>query len=103
MASSISQVPGWSASDIGQAAVAVADDLRKRVVEIGSGRGFGAGTIWDPAGLIVTNNHVVATDTVRVRFDDGIVSEGRVLARDLANDLAVLQVDQTGLPAVSRR
>src|ERR1043166_7652435 len=93
----------WAASDIGAAAISVGDDLRRRVVEIGSGRGFGAGTIWDPAGLIVTNHHVASTDTVKVGFDDGTVTEGRVLARDLHNDLAVIQVDRTGLPAVERR
>ncbi len=93
----------WLASNIGAAAISVGDDLRQRVVEIGSGRGFGAGTIWDPAGLIVTNHHVAATDLVRVRFDDGATAEARVLARDLHNDLAVLQVDRTGLPAVEQR
>jgi serine protease Do len=93
----------WSASDIGESAVAVGDDLRRRVVEIGSGHGFGAGTVWDSSGLIVTNHHVAATDTVRVRFDDGATAEGHVLARDVANDLAVLRVDRTGLPSVERR
>ena len=93
----------WQASAIGAAAIGVGDDLRRRVVEIGSGRGFGAGTIWDSAGLIVTNHHVASTDTVRVGFEDGTVTEGRVLARDLHNDLAVIQVDRTGLPAVERR
>jgi len=93
----------WSAADIARAAVAVGDDLRRRVVEIGSGRGFGAGTIWNADGLIITNHHVASSDVVRVRFDDGRVSDGRVLARDLHNDLAVLQVDRTGLPAIERR
>lgn len=93
----------WSASAIGDAAIAVGDGLRQRVVEIGSGRGFGAGTIWDSAGLIVTNHHVASADIVRVGFDDGTVTEGRVLARDLHNDLAVLKVDRNGLPAVERR
>jgi serine protease Do len=93
----------WAASTIGTAAISVGDDLRRRVVEIGSGRGFGAGTIWSPSGLIVTNHHVASTDSVRVGFDDGTVTAGRVVARDLHNDLAVIQVDRAGLLAVERR
>jgi serine protease Do len=79
----------WAASDFGQAAAAIGDDLRRRVVEIGSGRGFGAGTIWHPAGIIVTNHHVVPDDRPRVRLADGTLNEGRVLGRDLKIVLAV--------------
>ena len=93
----------WSAFELGGAAAGLVDDLRHRVVEVGSGHGFGAGTIWDPAGLIVTNHHVASTDLVRVRFADGPAADGRVLIRDVVNDLAVLQVDRRGLPAVDWR
>jgi serine protease Do len=93
----------WAASDFGQAAAAIGDDLRRRVVEIGSGRGFGAGTIWHPAGIIVTNHHVVPDDRPRVRLADGTLNEGRVLGRDLKNDLAIVKVDRAGLPAVAHR
>jgi len=89
--------------EIGGAAAGLVDDLRRRVVEVGSGRGFGAGTIWDPSGLIVTNHHVVPTDLARVRFADGTAADGRVLIRDVVNDLAVLRVDRRGLPAVEWR
>jgi serine protease Do len=93
----------WGAAAVGQAATAIGDHLRERVVEIGSGRGFGAGTIWHPDGIIVTNHHVVPGDRARVRFVDGRVDEGRVLARDVDNDLAILEVGRMGLPAVERR
>ena len=88
---------------LGQAATAIGDHLRQRVVEIGAGRGFGAGTIWHPNGIIVTNHHVVPGDRAHVRFADGSIDEGRILARDLDNDLAVVQVDRRGLPSVQPR
>src|SRR5215216_1051867 len=93
----------WAAAELGRAAITIGDDLRQRVVEIGSGRGFGAGTIWHPDGLIMTNHHVVPGDRAWIRFVDGVATEGRVLARDPANDLALVQVDRLGLPAVERR
>ena len=52
----------WGPAMLGQAATAIGDHLRQRVVEIGTGRGFGAGTIWHPNGIIVTNHHVVPGD-----------------------------------------
>jgi serine protease Do len=93
----------WAAAAFGQAAAAIGDDLRQRVVEIGSGHGFGAGTIWHSDGIIVTNHHVVPGDHARVRFVDGAARDGRVIARDVENDLALVQVDRTGLPAIEPR
>src|SRR4051812_15300033 len=93
----------WAAAELGRAATTIGDDLRQRVVEIGSGRGFGAGTIWSPDGIIMTNHHVVPGDLARIRFVDGVTTDGRVIARDPVNDLAIVQVDRLGLPAVERR
>ena len=61
----------------------------------------GTGYVWDPAGHIVTNNHVVqGTDEIAVRFDSGQVMRAQVVGTAPNYDLAVLRVESTrGLPA----
>ncbi|HEX7100450.1 MAG TPA: trypsin-like peptidase domain-containing protein [Acidimicrobiia bacterium] len=79
---------------------AVAESLLPSVVRIDTVRGGGSGVIYDSDGLILTAAHVVAgTETVQVRLSDGTQYEGRVLGGDLDADVAVVQVDATGLPA----
>jgi 2-alkenal reductase len=57
------------------------------------GRGTGSGFVWDQAGHIITNNHVIASATrVYVRFDSGDTVEGRVIGRSPDHDIAVLRV-----------
>jgi serine protease Do len=66
----------------------------------GVGRGVGSGVIYDAEGLILTAAHVVAgEDTVIVRFNDGEEMEGTVLGGTSGADVAVVQVDRSGLPA----
>jgi 2-alkenal reductase len=56
----------------------------------------GTGFVWDEAGHIVTNDHVVqGTDTVAVRFASGQVSRAKILGTAPNYDLAVLQLDNT--------
>jgi serine protease Do len=64
-------------------------------------RSMGSGFIINPAGYIVTNNHVVegATD-IRVKIDDGRDMAGKVVGRDPKTDLALLKVEATGLPVI---
>src|SRR3970040_1847924 len=62
--------------------------------------GMGAGISWRPDGLIVTNAHVVGQPAPRVRLADGQTCAARILAHDARRDLAALQVDAGGLPAV---
>ncbi len=70
------------------------------VVQIQSGGGVGSGVIYDSNGLILTAAHVVAgADTVTVRFEDGEEVSGTVLGGTSGADVAVVQVDRTGLPA----
>src|SRR5690606_18578815 len=79
---------------------AVAKALLPSVVRIDTPRGGGSGVIYDSDGLILTAAHVVAgTDTVQVRLSDGTQHQGRVLGGDLGTDIAVVEVDATGLPA----
>ena len=79
---------------------AIAQDVRKSLVQIKNGRrgGAGAGTIWHPDGLILTNAHVVQRPSLRVTLPDGRTLPARVLAHDDGLDLAALAVDGTDLP-----
>ena len=54
----------------------------------------GSGFIVDPAGYIVTNNHVVdGARDVSVTLTDGAKYKARVIGRDTKTDLALLKVD----------
>jgi len=60
-------------------------------------QGVGSGFVWDTAGHIVTNNHVVAgADRITVTLHDGTTAPAKVVGTDPESDLAVAQVD---LPA----
>lgn len=79
----------------------VVAQVQRSLVQIRNGRhGMGAGIIWRPDGLIVTNAHVVGQPAPRVRLADGQTYAARILAHDARRDLAALQVDAGGLPAV---
>ncbi len=71
-------------------------------IQTGSGpnSGVGSGVIYDSNGLILTAAHVVSgQETVTVRFADGEQVEGTVVGGTAGADVAVVQVDRTGLPA----
>lgn len=62
--------------------------------------GTGSGVIFDPAGYIVTNNHVVEdADVVRVTLADGRELEAEVVGTDSMTDLAVIRIDGNNLTA----
>jgi 2-alkenal reductase len=62
-------------------------------------QGVGSGFIYDANGWIVTNRHVVAdADQLVVELRDGRQFEGRVYGIDTLTDLAIVKVDETGLP-----
>ncbi len=97
------------------AVVAVADSASPAVVTItvdsAATRGFGpfavpatgigSGFVFDAAGLILTNDHVVdGGTTITVAFQDGTELPGTVVASDPAKDLAVVHVDAAGLPTI---
>jgi S1-C subfamily serine protease len=70
------------------------------VVQIQTQSGVGSGVIYDSNGLILTAAHVVAgSETVTVRFEDGEEIQGTVLGGTSGADVAVVQVDRSGLPA----
>jgi serine protease Do len=79
----------------------VVERVRPTLVEISNGDGgVGAGTIWHPEGLIVTNAHVVGRRRLKVKLSDGRVLPARLLAHDAAIDLAALKVDAENLPTI---
>lgn len=57
-------------------------------------QGQGSGFVYDAAGHIVTNNHVVAdAEFVEVTFANGTSAEAEIIGNDPDSDLAVLKVD----------
>ena len=72
-------------------------DIFNRQVLIGEG--VGSGIIFDKAGYIATNNHVVGNNkTVIVSLADGQSVEGTVVGRDAKTDLAVVKINVDNLP-----
>ncbi|WP_437286354.1 S1C family serine protease [Sorangium sp. So ce406] len=70
---------------------------RRRTVAEGLGTAF----VYDPEGYLLTNNHVIegATD-ILVSFVDGRDIKATVVGRDKHTDVAVLKVDEKGLPSL---
>jgi len=67
---------------------------RQRVV----GEGLGTAFVFDPSGLILTNNHVIEGATeIRVTFGSKRELAATVVGRDPPTDIAVLRVEATGL------
>jgi serine protease Do len=61
--------------------------------EVPPRRGLGSGVIIDPAGIILTNNHVVeGADKVTVELADGGTFEATQIKTDELSDLAVLRI-----------
>ena len=57
-------------------------------------QGEGSGFVWDAAGHIVTNYHVIENaDTIEVEFFDGTTFRARLIGGDADADLAVIQVE----------
>jgi putative serine protease PepD len=89
--------------DAEEPVAAVAEALGPSVVKIQTQEGLGSGVVYDEAGLILTNAHVVGSETtVQVVFSDGTTTEGEVLGTDEANDIAVVQVAATDGLTVAR-
>src|SRR6266550_2576424 len=56
--------------------------------------GLGSGIVISPDGLVLTNSHVVGSSKqIRLRDQEGIVTDARVLGVDADTDLALLRAD----------
>lgn len=62
----------------------------------------GSGVIVSSDGYILTNNHVVdGASQVRIVLADKREFEAKVIGKDAKSDLAVLKINETGLPAMT--
>jgi putative serine protease PepD len=89
---------------LSQAAAAVLPSVVSITFESNLGAGQGSGVVISSDGQILTNNHVVAQAAdggqLSVTFSDGSNADARILGRDPATDLAVIQAeDVSGLTA----
>ncbi|OGA52429.1 MAG: 2-alkenal reductase [Betaproteobacteria bacterium RIFCSPLOWO2_12_FULL_63_13] len=64
--------------------------------------GLGSGVIVSTRGYILTNHHVVeAADEIEVALADGRKLRAKAIGTDQETDLAVLQIDEANLPAIT--
>jgi serine protease Do len=85
--------------EIGASIRQLAEGAGTSVVGIGQRWGAGSGIVL-AAGKVLTNAHNVRGDRVTVTFSDGRTAEGTVAGRDVDGDLAVIDVDTSGIPAL---
>lgn len=77
------------------------ESTRQSLVQVHNGQtGMGAGTIWHPDGLVLTNAHVVKRAGLQVTLPDGGTLPARLLAYRSDLDLAALGVDASSLPTI---
>jgi serine protease Do len=85
--------------EIGASIKQLAEGAGTSVVGIGQRWGAGSGIVLSE-GKVLTNAHNVRGDRVTVTFSDGRTAEGNVAGRDVDGDLAVIDVDTSGIPAL---
>jgi hypothetical protein len=80
------------------------NDVRSSVVTVFSGTGTGSGVIISADGYVLTDAHVVAGDKfVKVKLVTGRQILGEVLRKDVKRDVALIKVEESGLPALPIR
>jgi len=77
----------------------LAESAGASVVGVGQRWGVGSGIVLGD-GRVLTNAHNVRGDQVTVTFADGRTAEGSVAGHDVDGDLAVINVDTAGAPAL---
>ena len=77
----------------------LAEGAGPSVVGIGQRWGVGSGVVLGE-GRVLTNAHNVRGDRVTVTFADGRTADGSVAGHDIDADLAVIDVDTGGAPAL---
>lgn len=85
------------------ALVSLVERVQPSIVQVSvNRRGGGTGVIWQEDGRIITNNHVVPSDNLKVQvlLSDGRTFDAKVLHRNPRLDLAILQVNGDNLQAL---
>jgi serine protease Do len=86
--------------ELQSAVTAAADRVGPAVIGLGRGWGRGSGVVIAD-GRVLTNSHVLRGEEVAVTRADGEVTLGSVAGRDPDLDIAVIDVDTAGAPAVA--
>ncbi len=87
------------ASPIGEVAQQVLPSVALVNVSGQRGAGSGSAVVFDEDGLLITNNHVVRdAQAIEVQLADGTTFDAEVVGTDEFSDLALLRIEQTGLP-----
>src|SRR6476659_8696671 len=86
-------------AELEDAVAGAAERLGPSVVGLGHGWGSGSGVVIGE-GRILTSAHNLRGDEVPLTFADERKTTGRAIGVDLDVDLAVLEADTNGLPAV---
>lgn len=74
--------------------VSLYENVSRGTVAILTDVSSGSGFVYDNAGHIITNYHVVeGANTIEVRFTSGFMAYGAVIGTDLDSDIAVIKVD----------
>jgi len=74
------------------------------VADINGSGALGSGVIYREDGYIVTNHHVIqGAEAVEVLLANGDRYSAEIVGSDELNDLAVLRIDRTDLPAIDLR
>ena len=77
------------------------EELSRRFEAPRRERSLGSGVIADPAGYIITNNHVVAkADEIRILLSDKRELRAKVVGSDPKTDIAVIKVEARNLPII---
>jgi serine peptidase DegS len=68
---------------------------------IAAGESLGSGVIMDPAGYVITNDHVIAgVESIDVVLTDGRAAPATIVGADPDTDLALLHIDLSDLPRI---
>ncbi|MFG1606622.1 S1C family serine protease [Actinoplanes sp. NPDC049265] len=93
---------GTATDNLAAVAAKVSPSIVTVMVDGARSSSLGSGVILDSDGLVLTNNHVIASSsgggTVSVRLSDGRTVPAKVVAADATHDLALVQAtDVSGL------
>lgn len=98
--SSLSHLP----DAFSHALMQIVKQVQASIVQVrNEGRVLGTGIIWSADGYVITNHHVVPTDTstIQVQLSDDRMLEAKVIDRHPKQDLAMLRVVADDLQAAS--